>query len=458
MAFKILSPNEIELLTESQRNDYEKELAVYNERVKFVEQMERFEDTVIKPYEPKLVNVLAVGKIPEKSYSNPEYAVTTVDIAVKPIPKTATVNFDEPVTAVVPKYSKIKNVSVEHIKKSKPNEPILPRISKANVPDKTFIKSEQYEAVLPQIGKTNVPSRTFIKSEQDEPLLPQTNKLNVPAKAFVKFEQNKPLLPERVRTVVPYMISRKTEQVRPNLPTAVKLQSFAQLDFSPVPIDNESIKVYRSNITPPAINLPEISLPEKIQPILPKTSVKFSDVKAFKVPEQTDIVFPKAVIPKQVDILFKRANKTKAQLPKVSNISAVNTSYIKPDIRKAELPTPQKVVIPAKKFAKSKYAFSDLPTVAMPKAGMQSYTAPEIQKSILPKFIKPVVSSSYAKPQVNPTLKIKYSPINIPHAKSFKKFHSKINRFPKISAVSAPDAYKNESLKNLLQSNRENKT
>jgi len=42
MAFNILSSNEIELLTEDQRKSYEKELAIYKERVKFVEQMEMF--------------------------------------------------------------------------------------------------------------------------------------------------------------------------------------------------------------------------------------------------------------------------------------------------------------------------------------------------------------------------------------------------------------------------------
>lgn len=40
MAFKILSTNEIDLLTENQRTQYEDELAIYNGRVKFVEQLD----------------------------------------------------------------------------------------------------------------------------------------------------------------------------------------------------------------------------------------------------------------------------------------------------------------------------------------------------------------------------------------------------------------------------------
>ena len=43
MAFKILTEDEIKLLTDKQRIQYENQLAIYNERVKFVEQLEKLD-------------------------------------------------------------------------------------------------------------------------------------------------------------------------------------------------------------------------------------------------------------------------------------------------------------------------------------------------------------------------------------------------------------------------------
>lgn len=428
MAFKILSSGEIELLTENQRKSYEKELAVYNERVKFVEQMEKFENAVITPYKPKLESISVVSKAPEKTYANPEYVVKISSVAVKNAPEAATFNFDKSVTAVVPKYAKTKNVSVKHIKKAEQEKPTLPQVGKATVPAKVFIRFAQEKTILPQVGKADVPAKVFIKAEQ--PI---------------------PVLPVRAKTIIPSKKPEKTEQVRPNLPTAVKLQSFAELAFAPVTINNEAVKAYKPDITPPVIKSSALTLPERTQPVLPQSSVNFSEVNRFEAPKKTNPVLPKAIIPKQVNVSFKQANKTKAQLPEFLNISAVNSSFSKPNIQKAELPSAQKAVIPTKEFNKLERPLSNLPVVDTPKSRVQSYIAPELKKVDVPAFSKAaVMSKPYLKPAVDSTPKIEYPSISIAAVKPFAKVYGRAGNLPSVGAVDVPDAYANESLKKLL--------
>ena len=398
MAFRVLSSNELELLTEKQRINYEKELDIYNERIKFVEQLEKFENAVIAPYEPKFINISAVKKPPEKIYHNQEVVVKMADIAVKSVPTMPEISFAEPITAKIPKCPKIKNVSIYYKKAKEYNKPVFPEINKAVAPVKTFIKSE-----------------------------PKT-----------------PVLPEKVKTVIPNKITKKVEQVIPKLPTTIKLQGFVKMEFAPTVIDNEKIKINKPNIMIPTINLSALTLPEKTQPILPHLSVNFKKIKAYKAPNK-------------INISFKQENKTKVLLPKVSNISIAEARFNKPNIQKAKLPVAHKVVIPTKKFLQSEYSISGLHKPDSPKVNVQLYIAPEFQKAILPIFNKPVIiSERYFTPLVDSKPKIEYPSINVISVKPFKKVQSKINGFPNVSAVNIPNVYENELLKNLLPSNKEN--
>lgn len=117
MAFKILSSEEIELLTESQQDSYKKELSAYYDRVKFVEQMEKFENTQIKPYKPNFVNISVAKKPQETNFVKPEYTCIQIKPIRKPIMEVSSVNLDKPIVAVVPQQSKITQISTEHLKK-----------------------------------------------------------------------------------------------------------------------------------------------------------------------------------------------------------------------------------------------------------------------------------------------------------------------------------------------------
>lgn len=428
MAFKILSSDEIELLAEEQRKSYENELEIYNERVKFVEQLEKFDNAVVTPYEPKFVNISDVKQAPEVTYAKPEYVVKLIDVDVNSAPEMATVKFDKPVTATVPKCLKTKSVSVGHIK-----------------------KAEYEKTTMPQISKTVVPNRTIQKSEQNKPNLPQIKGTTIPTKVHLPLKHDKPLMPAKAKTVIPCMTSKKSGQVKPNLPGKIKVKTFNEIPVASFSIDKNEIDVCNAKKTAPKVNLPELVLPEKTNPILPKTSVKFTEIKTFEGVKRKDPVLPKAIIPNQVNTSFRQVNKTKVELPEVSNISVKKASIKRIDVKKAELPIAQKTDVPVKKIHKSAYGFSDVPTIDVSKINVGSYIKPEFKKSELPKVNKPIVKPShFIKKSAIGSPKIEYPIIDIVPKTSFKKIDRKIGSVPSISGITIPNAYANDSLKNLL--------
>ena len=428
MAFKILSSDEIELLTEEQRKSYESELEIYNERVKFVEQLEKFENTVVSPYEPKLVNISDVKKAPKVAYAKPEYVVELVDIDVNSAPEMSTVKFDKPVTATVPKCLKTKSVSVEHIKQAKCEQPIIPKVSKTVVPEKTIEKFEKNKPELPQVKGTVIPTKVHKIQKQD-----------------------KPLMPLKTKTVVPCVTPKKNGQVNPSLPKKIKVKKFNQFTMAALSVDEKAMTVSIFKKNAPKVNLPNVVMPEKINPILPKASVEFAEIKNFKGFKRRDIAVPKAIIPNQVNASFKQVNHTKAELPYVSNISVKKASIKRIDVKKAELPIAQKTDVPVKNIHKSAYGFSDVPTIDVQKINVGSYIKPEFKKSELPNVNKPVVNPShFIKKSAIGSPKIEYPIIDIVPKTSFKKIDRKIGSVPSISGITIPNAYANDSLKNLL--------
>lgn len=431
MAFRILSNDEIELLTEAERNSYERELAVYNDRVKFVEQIEKFESTEITPYEPKFINVSVIGKVPEKIYSNPKYAAQLIDVAVKPAPKAHGTNFEEPVVAAVPKCLKVKNVSVEHIK-----------------------KTPQYKNALPQMSKAFAPVVANIKAKHGIPALPEIGKTVAPPDVCVRLELNNPVLPETEKTIVPSKTFKKIEQVKPSVANNLKLQSFPELDFTATFINSKAINKFKPDIMQPRIKSREFTLPEREKPVLPLLSVGFKKVKQFEAPEQAKPYLPEPVIPGKANILYKQMKKPQIQLPEASNVSVASPSFSGLNIQQTRLPAAQRVNIPTKKFLKSDCALPDLPKLTVPRTQIQLYIEPELQNPDLPTFTMPAVTSvPQCKRFVDSVPKIEYPSIDIIPVKSFKRVDSKVNDFPSVSKVAVPDAYTNDSLKNLLPCN-----
>lgn len=427
MAFRILSNDEIELLTDAERNSYERELAVYNDRVKFVEQIEKFESAEITPYEPKFINVSVIGRVPEKIYSNQNYAAQLIDVAVKPAPTAHETNFEK-TAAAVPKCPKVKNVPVEHIK-----------------------KIQQHENALPQMNKVFAPVVTNIEAKHDIPTLPEIGKTSAPPDVCVRLELNNPVLPATEKTIVPCKKFKKIEQVKPSVANKIKLQSFPELDFTVAFINSKAINKYKPDIMQPRIKSREFTLPEREKPVLPLLSAGYKKVKRFEAPEKANPHLPKTVITGKANILFKQMKKTQIQLPEVSNISAAAPSFSELNIQQAKLPATHKVNVPAKKFLKSDCVLSDLPKLTVPRTQIQLYIEPELQNPDLPIFAKPTVTSvPHCKNFADRIPELQHPSIGIIPIQSYKKVDSKINNIPSVKKVSVPDAYSNNSIKSLL--------
>ncbi|MCM1006343.1 MAG: hypothetical protein NC485_00135 [Ruminococcus flavefaciens] len=70
MAFRELSEDEISLLNESERKQYEKQLKIYRERVAFVEKLEQIENANIQYTKPKLKRIKPVPKLDIPKYQS----------------------------------------------------------------------------------------------------------------------------------------------------------------------------------------------------------------------------------------------------------------------------------------------------------------------------------------------------------------------------------------------------
>lgn len=70
MAFRELSEDEISLLNESERTQYEKQLKIYRERVAFVEKLEQIENANIQYTKPKLKRIKPIPKLDIPKYQS----------------------------------------------------------------------------------------------------------------------------------------------------------------------------------------------------------------------------------------------------------------------------------------------------------------------------------------------------------------------------------------------------
>ncbi len=442
MAFQILSNKELELLTENQRESYERELAIYSERVKFVEQMERLENTVITPYELELAAIPVICEIPQEEFVEPEYVLAPIAPIVKPELDVPVFDFGGPVTAVRPEHVKI----------------------------------------------TNIPAGCMKKLERDKPILPIVFKAAAPANSFTKVEQQRPTLPECVKISIPDNTFHISERTSPNLPLAVKSQNMEELCYTPITIDSSAITVNNPQLTMPVMEVPDFTAPEYAVSILPKPEVEIPKIGVMDSPEVEAPVLPNVIVLKQMDVSFRKTGEIKAELPETFDMPNIRVSFGKPDIQQTKLPTVLKAEIPTKEFTAAEHTASELPMVSIPKSGVAVFTAPELPKPTVQKAVKPAVSprllfavpelpkptvQTVEKPTVSPDLlfavpelpkptvqkvvkpsampkpfhgklsadntpKIEYPSIAVISVKPFEIIHSKAGSLPAIPTVDSP--------------------
>lgn len=321
MAFKVLDEEQIALLTENQKKQYENALDMYHARGAFIEKMQILENAEIKPYEPKLQSIAVIDEIPEKAFHKPEYTIKTCAPASKPKTRFHTPEFQEPASVVLPRCTPIAEIKIGSIKKAEVIQPKLPRWKKAKPVAKTFEPIERNQALLPDIRRPNMD--LVVLSEQAAQI-PKTSPANIPsvsvpgapAALFMAPEKTAPVLPEaavKITGIKSKSIS-KFGQPQMELPKAVK----------------------------PSINAKEIKM-ETIQAILPELSkIEYANTK-FNRPEIPDAELPLVSKPDFVVREIRPLECPALDLPSVGKPN-VNVRTFKPvQHKQPELPIVQKI-------------------------------------------------------------------------------------------------------------------
>lgn len=416
MAFKILSFDELELLTENQRKSYEKELAIYHERVKFVEQMERLEHAVITPYEAKLEAISAICKIPEKEFAEPEYEVAKSAPFSKPELRVTAMSLGGPVKAVVPCHEKIMNAPAGYLKHMERDIPVLPVIFKAAAPSGSFVKAEQQRPVLPVSMKTSIPAHTFPKSERAEIRVNHPERM-IPvmeAPAFTAPEYDRPVLPKMEVKVPEVSLPETPERAAPALPQmAVSVQTDV-LWKQAVETEAELPEIFHLHVAEVSFSRPDIRKTEL--PDVQRTGIPSG---TFTAPEHTVSDLPVAHIPEAGAGGFISPELRKPVIGPVMKPDVVTDDvFVAPELRK---PVIQPVLKPAKK-----------PEVL--------FTAPELRKPEILSVPRPeIIPEPYGGGLSFGNIpEVEYPSIDVLSLEPFEKIVSKACDIPVIHDVNVP--------------------
>ncbi|OPX42023.1 hypothetical protein CLHUN_40820 [Ruminiclostridium hungatei] len=425
MAFRILDNEEISLLDENQRKQYENELEIYLLRVAFVERLDELENATIPSYEPKLESILVINGIEVKPFTRQEYILSACEPIVKPDLQVNPFEMAEPIVPVLPMLSKRPEVYVEHISKV---EGILPE--------------------LPSISKPAAPDKHFEKAEIKHPDLPAVAKLSIAVKSY-----------------------KHSGEIRPDLPTVIKPAAQTDFFFKSVCIDYSDIKESIPDVFMPRIELNPFVMLEKTWHSLPEVSVHFADVRDYRKPEQTEVVLPRVAEPNINTNYFKKVEPIKTNLPQLNDIAQVKVTFRKPEQSNAKLPTvvkpsvnvqsfkkteltglclpeTKKISIQPKDFSKPELPVPALPSIAKLNSEIKSFERPEYKNPDLPIVAKMgVVTKTFKQLEIT-QFHIVASSCPTVNVNPFAKIESKADGLPGRIVVNIPDAY--EKLRQLF--------
>ncbi|GAE90693.1 hypothetical protein [Acetivibrio straminisolvens] len=338
MAFRILSDEEIALLDDEQRKRYEKEFAIYQQRVAFVEQLEAYENVRISPYEPKLKSITVIEGIEIKPYVSPKYTMSECEPVVKPKLQIKPFESGEPIVPDLPEISKPVDFNIKYTKKEESIEPQLLYVNKPVVPEAHFKKVEKEYTDLPVVPKISIVNKSY----------------------------------------------KGTAEVKPNLPAVIKPETPTDFSFEAASFNSSDIKAGIPDVFVPNIDLNPFVMPEKSSYSLPQVCVCLAEVKDFKKPEQRDTVLPKVAKP-YVDVNYSKNGKTiQTSLPELFNISKVEIAFKKPEKSNAEIPVVVKPNANVGKFKKTELNKVELPRKSKLDIQRMSFLQPKVQSSALP--------------------------------------------------------------------------
>lgn len=240
MAFKVLNEAQVMLLTKSQKEQYERELDIYIERVAFVEKLRKLEEAEIAPYEPKLQGIAVIEEVPQKEFRKFEYAAKSCTPVKRPECSFNPSEWNEPVIMDLPACFKMENFEIVHIQDMKRARPRLPETARIN-PAVKNIQGKRMQAEfakaepdLPKVAVKMINIKVSGKLERTQPLLPAVKKPDVAVEAK-KIESVYASLPIFIGIKPACAGYRKTEVSKTKLPvtpkTKIVIREFLNKDY-----------------------------------------------------------------------------------------------------------------------------------------------------------------------------------------------------------------------------------
>jgi len=448
MAFRILNDEEISLLNDNQREHYENELDMYQQRAAFVEQLELLENADIQPYEPQLRSITVMGEIEKRTFTTPEYIVSACAPASKPELHVRPFEMAEPIDPTLPVFSKRPEVYVEHLTRVDVAPPKLPLISKPAAPAKNFQRTKIGQPSLPVAVKVDSVPISYTRPERAQSKMPTVVKPATPVKNFQRTKIGQPDLPVAAKVDSVSISYTRPERAQSKLPTVVKPATPMDFLFSPLNIDQQGIQTNLPNIAVPNINFNAFSFPEDTQHSLPEVTIHFADVKSYSKPEQSDIALPAVVKPNVNVKSFEKAKPIQINLPELSNITPVTSSFKRIEKTSPELPVVLKPSSSVGSFRKPKHAKPELPKTSKINLQPKNFSGFAAVSPDLPVVTKVTVTEKFfkaAKTPKSPVITLEPPKANV---KSFKKVEVELTGLPDIGVISIPNAY--EALKDFF--------
>lgn len=328
MAFRILKEKELSLLTGQQREQYERELDIYQKRAAFVEQIERYESTEIKPFRPKLDFTAPPGTPDIAPYHQREYQVKLQEPAAKPEVQLRFHKMDVDLKPEMPAVS-VTTAASRELRKIENPEPILPVIPKPSEIDLPIREFDEVHAELPETRqeRLNVPRQIRMEnlSAHISITAPKPPKMaalpeNLPAELKVRTpepaglpEINVSVLPAvqkpRIREIGGFGEIKIQQQKAPDIhvPEA-KSVSFVQPEVRPagLPVIEKASVAARSFRAPQihvrSLERTEVKVPalHPLQPVRVKKAeppaVKNAAVRQIRIPAVSVEISPRAAV------------------------------------------------------------------------------------------------------------------------------------------------------------------
>jgi len=364
MAFKILTEEEKELLSEEQLRRYESELEMYQKRVDFVKKLEKLENVKIKPYEVKKVKIKDTSKVVISDISIPGSKLHAENTVSDKISGYRLLNKVDSEKMKKEMAAEVKNIDGREklytvIKKCSDFNP------KQIVTDKASVKIEKKDIEAPEIGKFNVPSAGSLNIEKNECSVPQINNVSLKNPEIKN---------------IPEISAEK-----PDISVKICVNTDGVSGINKVS-DPEPVNI---NFTAPEAKMEQISVPEIKCVSVGKVEVGKASVEG--IPERKDNRMP--------DISVSGIPSAKAEVPqtKALNVPSVNRME-KIDRSLTEIPSHYSISVPSLNPSMSFKAPGSINT--------DNIRRPDISEINNMKFEKPEVKSDTVIPKVPEVKKV----------------------------------------------------